>query len=233
MVVGNGMVAKKFIHYSESEDVIIFASGVSNSKLAIKTEFDREKKLLCDILDNYYGRKLIYFSTFNLYDPVEKKSPYCIHKFDMEEFITINVPNYHIFRLGHVAGASAKEYTILSFLYNSIKNGTFFNLWKYASRNIIDIDDVSKICTHIIDNNLYINEVTNICNSHNISIIELVTTLEKVLSMKANYNLVEAGESPDFDNTKIRLISKELGISFDQFYVKDVITKYYTKYSKE
>ena len=45
MVVGNGMVASKFIHYSERDDVIIFASGVSNSKSAIKTEFDREKKL--------------------------------------------------------------------------------------------------------------------------------------------------------------------------------------------
>ena len=174
MVVGNGMVASKFIHYSERDDVIIFASGVSNSKLAIKTEFEREKKLLCKILLNNKSKKLIYFSTFNLYDPAEKTSPYCLHKSDMEKFISINVPNYNIFRLGHVAGASAKEYTILSFLFNSIKNGSFFKLWKHASRNIIDIDDVSKICTYIIDNSLYKNEVTNICNSYNSSIIELV-----------------------------------------------------------
>tara|TARA_B110000003_G_scaffold129188_1_gene131236 strand:+ start:84 stop:785 length:702 start_codon:yes stop_codon:yes gene_type:complete len=228
MVVGNGMVASKFIHYSERNDVIIFASGVSNSKLAIKTEFEREKKLLHKILLNNTAKKLIYFSTFNLYDPVEKTSPYCLHKSGMEEFISINVPNYNIFRLGHVAGASAKEYTILSFLFNSIKNGSLFKLWKYASRNIIDIDDVSKICTYIIDNNLYENKVTNICNSYNSSIIELVIILEKVLSKKANYKIVEAGESPNFDNTKIRLISKELGISFDKNYVKDVILKYYS-----
>lgn len=228
MVVGNGMVASKFIHYSERNDVIIFASGVSNSKLAIQTEFEREKKLLHKILLNNTGKKLIYFSTFNLYDPIEKKSPYCLHKSEMEEFISINVPNYNIFRLGHVAGASAKEYTILSFLFNSIKNESFFKLWKYASRNIIDIDDVSKICTYIIDNNLYENEVTNICNSYNSSIIELVSILEKVLSKKAKYKIVEAGESPNFDNTKIRLISKELGISFGKNYVKDVILKYYS-----
>ena len=228
MVVGNGMVASKFIHYSERDDVIIFASGVSNSKLAIKSEFEREKKLLCKILLNNTAKKLIYFSTFNLYDPVEKTSPYCLHKSDMEEFISINVPNYNIFRLGHVAGASAKEYTILSFLFNSIKNGSSFKLWKYASRNIIDIDDVSKICTYIIDNSLYKNEVTNICNSYNSSIIELVIILEKVLSKKANYKIVEAGESPNFDNTKIRLISKELGISFNKTYVKEVILKYYS-----
>ena len=228
MVVGNGMVASKFIHYSERDDVIIFASGVSNSKLAIKTEFEREKKLLCKILLNNKSKKLIYFSTFNLYDPAEKTSPYCLHKSDMEKFISINVPNYNIFRLGHVAGASAKEYTILSFLFNSKKCTNRIKLWKHASRNIIDIDDVSKICTYIIDNNLYKNEVTNICNSYNSSIIELVITLERVLSKKANYKIVEAGESPNFDNNKIRLISKELGISFNKTYVKEVILKYYS-----
>ena len=171
---------------------------------------------------------MIYFSTFNLYDPVEKTSAYCSHKLDMEKFISLNAPNYNIFRLGHVAGASAKEYTILSFLFNSIKNGSLFKLWKYASRNIIDIDDVSKICTYIIDNNLYENEVTNICNSYNISVIELVIILEKVLGKKANYKIVEAGESPNFDNSRIRLISKELGISFDKNYVKDIVLKYYS-----
>jgi hypothetical protein len=51
---------------------------------------------------------------------------------------------YYIFRLGHVAGGSAQPSTILSFLYKAIKDGTSFNLWKHASRNIIDIDDVSK-----------------------------------------------------------------------------------------
>lgn len=228
MVVGNGMVASKFIHYSERNDVIVFASGVSNSKLAIKTEFEREKKLLRKIILNNTGKKLIYFSTFNLYDPVEKSSPYCLHKLDMEKFISLNAPNYNIFRLGHVAGASAKEYTILSFLFNSIKNGSLFKLWKYASRNIIDIDDVSKICTYIIDNNLYENEVTNICNSYNSSVIELVIILEKVLGKKANYKIVEAGESPNFDNSRIRLISKELGIIFDKNYVKDIVLKYYS-----
>jgi nucleoside-diphosphate-sugar epimerase len=230
MVVGSGMVASKFMHYSERDDVIIFASGVSNSKLAIKTEFEREKKLLCDILLNNTAKKLIYFSTFNLYDPVEKNSPYCMHKADIEKFISVNVPNYNIFRLGHVAGASAREYTILSFLYNSIKSGTLFELWKYASRNIIDIDDVSKICTYIIDNDLYKNEVTNICTNNNIYIIELVTILESVLGKKANCKIVEAGDSPEFDSAKIRLISKELGINFDNSYVNNVIAKYYSNF---
>ncbi|MDI6034453.1 hypothetical protein QLS91_15345 [Flavobacterium sp. LB2P84] len=227
MVIGNGMVAKSFSQYLERENVVVFASGVSNSKLAIESEFEKEKNLLKKVLQEHEDKKIVYFSTFNLYDPVEKNSPYCLHKLDMEEFISANVPVYNIFRLGHVAGQSAQQYTILSFLYNAIKDGTSFKLWKHASRNIIDIDDISKICSYIIDNEWYLNQITNICNNKNTSIVEIVDILEGMLNKKGNYSIFEEGGCPSVDNTKIRLIATDLGINFDDSYVKDVIIKYY------
>lgn len=227
MVIGNGMVAKSFSQYLERENVVVFASGVSNSKLAIESEFEKEKNLLKKVLQEHEDKKIVYFSTFNLYDPVEKNSPYCLHKLDMEEFISANVPVYNIFRLGHVAGQSAQQYTILSFLYNAIKDGTSFKLWKHASRNIIDIDDISKICSYIIDNEWYLNQITNICNNKNTSIVEIVDILEGMLNKKGNYSILEEGGCPSVDNTKIRLIATDLGINFDDSYVKDVIIKYY------
>lgn len=227
MVIGNGMVAKSFVQYLVREDVVVFASGVSNSKLAIESEFEKEKNLLKKVLQEQEGKKIVYFSTFNLYDPVEKNSPYCLHKLDMEEFISANVPVYNVFRLGHVAGQSAQQYTILSFLYNAINDGTSFNLWKYASRNIIDIDDISKICSYIIDNDLYLNQITNICNSKNSTIVEIVAILERILNKKGNYTVFDQGGCPEVDNTKIRFIAKELGINFDNSYVENVIFKYY------
>jgi nucleoside-diphosphate-sugar epimerase len=227
MVIGNGMVAKSFSQYLEREDVVVFASGVSNSKLAIESEFEKEKNLLKKVLQNHEGKKIVYFSTFNLYDPVEKNSAYCLHKLDMEQFISANVPVYNIFRLGHVAGQSAQQYTILSFLYNAINDGTSFNLWKHASRNIIDIDDISKICSYIIDNDLYLNEITNICNSNNTTIVEIVTILERMLDKKGNYTVFDLGGCPDVDNNKIRSIATNLGVNFDDSYVENVIFKYY------
>lgn len=227
MVIGNGMVAKSFAQYLEREDVVVFASGVSNSKLAIESEFEKEKNLLQKVLNENKGKKIIYFSTFNLYDPVEKNSPYCLHKLYMEEIISANVPVYNIFRLGHVAGQSAQQYTILSFLYNAIKDGTSFNLWKYASRNIIDIDDISKICSYIIDNDLYLNQITNICNSKNSTIVEIVTILERMLNKKGNYIVFDQGGCPEVDNSKIRSIATNLGVNFDDSYVENVIFKYY------
>jgi nucleoside-diphosphate-sugar epimerase len=229
MVIGNGMVAKSFAHYLERQDVVVFASGVSNSKLAIASEFQREKNLLQKALDENKGKKIIYFSTFNLYDPIEKNSAYCLHKLDMEEFLSINAPLYNIFRLGHVAGRSAKQYTILSFLSNAIEDGTSFKLWKHASRNIIDIDDINKICSYIIDNDLYLNQITNICNNKNTTIVEIVDILEAMLNKKGNYSVFEEGGCPDVDNTKIRLIATDLGVNFNDSYVKDVIVKYYYK----
>ena len=227
MVIGNGMVAKSFAQYLELDDVVVFASGVSNSKLAIESEFEKEKNLLKKVLQEHKGKKIVYFSTFNLYDPVEKKSPYCLHKLDMEEFISANVPIYNIFRLGHVAGQSAQQYTILSFLYNAINDGTLFKLWKYASRNIIDIDDISKICSYISDNDLYLNQITNICNSKNSTIVEIVAILERMLNKNGNYSLLDEGGCPEVDNTKIRSIAKNLGIHFGDSYVEKVIFKYY------
>jgi nucleoside-diphosphate-sugar epimerase len=227
MVIGNGMVANKFAKYKEQNDIIIFASGVSDSKMAIESEFEREKNLLSKVINNYGDKKLVYFSTFNLYDPIEMKSLYCVHKLDMEEFISKNVSNYNIFRLGHVAGVTAKNHTILSFLFNSIKMGTHFKLWKYASRNIIDIDDVFKICSYIIDNELYKNEITNVCSSYNTSIIEIVSVLEELMNKKGDYEIMNSGASPETNNTKIRPIADELGIHFDDFYVKNLIEKYY------
>ena len=227
MVIGKGVVAKNFDHFSTRNDVIIFASGVSNSKITTQSEFKREKKLLEDVIKMYSDMKIIYFSTFNLYDPIEKKSAYCLHKLDMEKFIKENVPFFNIFRIGHVASRNSNQYTVLSFLYNSINDGTYFKLWKNASRNIIDIDDISKICTYIIDNKLFNNEIINVCNSENVSILEMVLIIEQLLGKKGNYCIEDKGGSPKVNNEKITSIASNLNIFFNHSYVKNVIHKYY------
>jgi UDP-2-acetamido-2,6-beta-L-arabino-hexul-4-ose reductase len=227
MVVGDGMVAKSFCQYSERNDVIIFASGVSNSKINIREEFEKELDLLKTTLSENPGKKLVYFSTFNLYDPKERISPYCVHKLNIEAFIKLGVPRYHIFRLGHVVGHSLNQYTILSFLYNSIKDGNPFNLWKFASRNIIDMDDISRICSYIIDNDLYLNQITDVCNIENTTVLDIVNILEEILNKKGIYTIVEEGGSPEVHSTNIQELAGNLGIYFDASYPRRVIFKYY------
>lgn len=227
MIIGNGMVAQSFSQFLTREDVVIFASGVSNSKSEIESEFKKEEELLCNSIQSIQKNRLVYFSTFNLYDPNEFHSAYCLHKLNMENIISERVDNYNIFRLGHVAGKNAKQYTILNYLFNAIKSETEFDIWENAARNIIDIEDISKICSYIIENNLFINQITNICNSQNTSILEIVRILEEILGKKGKFNILEKGGSPKVDNSKIQNIAIDLGINFNESYAQTVITKYY------
>ena len=46
MIVGNGMIAKKFKKYKDKGNVLIFASGVSNSNETRCTNFSKELKMV-------------------------------------------------------------------------------------------------------------------------------------------------------------------------------------------
>ena len=62
MIIGNGLIANSFLD-SDLNNIIIFASGVSNSKEENLLEFDREKKLLLRIIYENFNKKIVYFST--------------------------------------------------------------------------------------------------------------------------------------------------------------------------
>lgn len=227
MVIGNGTVANSFTHYANNSKVLIFASGVSNSKSNNESDFRREETLIKESIKEYQDYRFVYFSTFNIYDNSEKDSPYCLHKLKMEKIITDNVYNYHIFRLGHVAASASKKHTVLSFLVDAITSGEKFNVWQNAARNIIDIDDISKICTYIIDNEMYTNNTLDICNTSNIKIPNLVGLIEDISGIKGIYTNLDCGEEPVLRDNPLEPIFEDLNIHFDAGYVRRVITKYY------
>jgi len=228
MVIGDGMVAKAFNEYSNNHEVVIFASGVSNSKSADIAAFSGEERLLKETILMYATKKLVYFSTFNLYDPDESHSPYCLHKLHMEKIIMDAVDNFHIFRLGHVAGRTKNQNTVLNFFQKVVNDDIEFDLWVGASRNIIDIDDVSKICRYIIENNLYVNEITNVCNVQNIEVSNIVQIFEQLYQKAARFKKIDKGGSPFVDSSKIDVIANTIGINFDGNYVRRIIYKYYS-----
>ncbi|AZA87213.1 hypothetical protein EG349_10640 [Chryseobacterium shandongense] len=86
MIIGNGIMANALQPY-DKEDVIFFASGVSNSLEKEASEFDRETTLLKSVISRNPDKKLIYFSTCSIYDPTKSESPYVIHKLKVEKLI--------------------------------------------------------------------------------------------------------------------------------------------------
>ena len=86
MIIGNGILANA-IRFYDREDVIFFASGVSNSLEKNPAEFEREISLLKSVMNQHPDKKLIYFSTCSIYDASKTASPYVMHKLTIEKII--------------------------------------------------------------------------------------------------------------------------------------------------
>src|SRR5690349_6695322 len=106
MVIGNGMIAKRFNSYKDNKDVLIFASGVSNSKNRNQAQYDRESDLLEKTIEANPSKVLVYFSTCSIKDPGEANSPYVEHKKQLEDLIQKKLERYYIFRVSNIAGTA-------------------------------------------------------------------------------------------------------------------------------
>ena len=79
MVIGDGLIATAFSKYKDS-NVVIFASGISNSTECDFLKFQQERFLLEDIIDIYRNNKIVYFSSVDM-----RLTPYFSHKKQMED----------------------------------------------------------------------------------------------------------------------------------------------------
>ena len=225
MIIGNGMLATAFSYYKDNEQVVIFASGVSNSREVRDSEFNREYELLKNIILLNKDKILVYFSTISMYDPNSNNSPYVMHKIRMENYISSSCNKYHIFRISQIIGR-ANNSTLINFLLDHIANSKNFELWAGMTRNLIALDDVVKIVKHLIDNKIHLNQIVNLANPSNILVLDLVKILETALGKKAIYHLNNTGLP--MINIDISLISSyfcDLGISFNDNYYLNAALK--------
>lgn len=227
MVIGNGLVARRFELYNSMDNFLVFASGVSNSKTKDPEAYNREMQLLKDSVQAYHSRSIIYFSTCSIYDPQEKGSAYVQHKLQIEDFIQTHAKQYHIFRVSNLAGISSNPNTVLNFFFNHIKNGVNFDVWTNACRNIIDVDHAYFMIDHILKNSLFPNQVINIANPLNHKVKDIVSAIETFLDIKSNFVEVEKGVCYEIDLSPIQPVIEKLGISFDAGYIKGILNKYY------
>lgn len=226
MIVGNGLIANSFSGFKEEQKILIFASGVSNSKETDISQYNRETNLLKNTILNNQDKKIIYFSTTSIYDKELSNQPYCIHKLKMENLIKELSNNFNIFRLPEVVGNNNK-YQIIGFLINKIKNEEPFEIWKNATRHLIGISDVVKISTYIIHKEEFHNKIINISSPIKTPILDLVLYIEHVLNKKAIYSFINKGDSYDIQTPEMNTLIKELDLNFDEQYVNSLISTYY------
>jgi nucleoside-diphosphate-sugar epimerase len=227
MVIGNGMIAKRFETYKDNNQFVIFASGVSNSKSTNDDDYNRETELLQTTITNNKEKTFIYFSTCNIYDPSENKSMYVLHKKKIEKYIINNQSSYYIFRVSNAVGKSKNRNTILNFFVYHILNKINFDLWYNATRNLIDMDDIYQIVHFIILGNLFTNQVINIANPSNYKVKDIVAAIENFWKIKANYSKIKKGCSFEIDISLIEPIIQKIPIHFGEDYLCRLLQKNY------
>jgi nucleoside-diphosphate-sugar epimerase len=225
MVVGNGLIAKAFKSYIDNSDILIFASGVSNSKCENNDEFNREFKLIEKNI-NYSGL-FVYFSTCSISDPTLQNSQYINHKIKMEAYISSKCDNFLIVRLPNIIGNTKNPHTFTNYFYNSILNGNTINIQKNAYRYFVEINDVANILNQVFTQNNNFNQCINLIVVNKVKVIEVLRALEAILNKKANYNIVD-GES-DYTIEPSQFLKEYISNDFyaSNTYLKSSLTKHY------
>jgi nucleoside-diphosphate-sugar epimerase len=225
MVVGNGLIANSFYKYLSNDDIIIFASGVSNSLEEKESEYQREFSLLKSFIDR--NKLLVYFSTCSIYDKSQKDSRYVLHKLKIEKYIRESKMPYIIFRLPIVVSNSTNRNTLTNYLFYHILNGLDIVVHKNACRYLIDINDVVELLSPIIENIAYFNSSINVCFDNRIKISGIISIFEKIINKKARVKFIDKGDCYSIDNVRFIEITKKLNFELPINYISLILSKYY------
>ena len=113
MIIGEGDVASAII---DREDLLFFASGVSNSQETRESEYQREKDLL---LTQDRKQHLVYFGSLSIF---YADTRYARHKRGMEELVKENFGRYTIVRLGTITWGN-NPHTLINYFRSRKKAG--------------------------------------------------------------------------------------------------------------
>jgi nucleoside-diphosphate-sugar epimerase len=230
MIFGSGLLAQAFSSfYMHSDDICIYASGVSNSLCNDPFQFERERICLSAALQQAkHVDAFVYFGTCSIADPETHATCYVQHKLAMENLVRSH-SRYLILRLPQVVGKSQNPHTLLNFLYSKILRGEVFDLWSKSYRNIIDVDDVSIIAQQLIACNSVRNVSVNIANPVNYSVPKIVAAIESFVGKRGLYKVVESGCEYSIDVRQIIPLAEQAKISFCNSYLVNLLNKYYNQ----
>lgn len=224
MVIGNGLLANTFRKYEDSDSIIIFASGVSNSKEINKSEFKREFDLLKTMLVFKETKKIIYFSTCSVLDISLTESNYVKHKKNIEGFIISNFKYYLILRIPNIVSNNKNLNTSFNFFKNKLLNNDEIICDKYATRYYIDIDDLEKTLPIFIET--YVNQSINICFTNKETVINFILKMGKEMKINPKINLVNNGIDYTIDNSVFISETNKMNYSIGEDYNDKIIKKY-------
>ena len=228
MIIGNGLIASLFKD-SDREDVVFFASGVSNSLETRVNEFDREENLIRKTIGENREKIFIYFSTCSIYDSSKTGSDYVLHKLKMEQLIKNSVQKYIILRVSNAVGKGGNPNLLMNYLVTSAKNKNTINVHTKATRNLIDADDIKKITLRLIEENHW-NRIINVAYLQNYSIVEILEIIENYYGERLDLNLIKSGSGYEIDIPETARYFVENHLTNKEAYLCRILEKYYSKH---
>jgi nucleoside-diphosphate-sugar epimerase len=230
MIIGNGLIAGIFAPaYREHREVIIFASGVSNSGGNSASAFEREEALLRKVREDRPESRLVYFSTVSILDPSLAGSAYVHHKIRMEALLRSSEGPSLICRTSNIVGHSRNPNTLLNHLVDRITRGETIDLWEGAMRNLLDIDDLYTAMDRCLNRkDLSVTETVNIFNPQSYGIRAILSAIEEHFGQRAIVRPVAHGEWYEIPG-KERLpeLFGEALAHFGPGYLPRLLDKYY------
>ena len=225
MIIGNGLIASGF--KSSDEDYskyIIFASGVSNSKESNSKEYDREKKLIIESINNNKKLKFIYFSSI-LTGVVNNE--YYNQKLENEKLIEKNCSNYIIFRVPQIIGKLGNPNNLINYFKDCINSKKEITIYNNTQRSLIDIEDLVNVVNYCKDKANC--ETLNFSYVRKIEALDLCNFVADILTQKPNIKCINSNSNNNWDICNSKLISEAI-VSIDLLnYNYNVIKKYLKK----
>ena len=222
MIIGRGLIANLFTEI-DLDEVVFFASGVSNSSETRKGEFLREQNLVEDTLASNPEKLFVYFSTCSIYDSSKYNSLYVLHKLHIEEIIKQKAKHFLILRVSNAVGRGGNPNLLMNYISRQILNDQELVVHQQATRNLIDVEDVKNITMKYIASKDW-NKIINVAYTENFNILEIIEVFEQILFKKANKNIENKGEHYSID---VHELDYEFELTSKECYLKNIIDKYY------
>lgn len=226
MIIGNGLIAQLFTDH-DREDIIFFASGVSNSSETDPAQFNREENLVTKTLLENPGKLFIYFSTCSIYDSSKTNSLYVLHKLHMEELVKTHAGKYLILRVSNAVGKGGNPNLLMNYLIRSVAQNATITVHTKATRNLIDAEDIKNITISLLASQS-LNRIVNLAYIQNYSIIEILEIIERFYKKKLDLNLIKAGSGYDISIPDIENYFIENKMQNKEDYLVKMLTKYYS-----
>lgn len=227
MIIGNGLIARLFTEH-DRDDVVFFASGVSNSLESDASAFLREETILRKTLEENVEKKIIYFSTCSIYDASKNESPYVLHKLRMEELVEELAKNFLIIRASNAVGKGGNPGLLMNYLYRCVTERRPIEVHTLATRNLIDADDIKNITLRLL-NKGHFNQIVNIAYLENFSTLEILSLLEKHINKKPITVAVECGQSYRISIPETEDYFREKKLNDKEAYLCRILKRYYPK----